>query len=374
MWDMARARNLAEFQKALQRQQLPMFTVIYADRDGHIMHLFNGRVPVRSRGDFRFWQGIVPGDTSATLWTRFHPYRELPKVIDPSSGWLQNANSPPWVATFPPALDPSNYPPYMAPRFMSFREQHSARMLDGDRRISFQELLDYKHSTRLELADRILDDLIAAAREHGGPLAREAADVLRSWDRRAEAASRGAVLFITWHQEMQPAGRGWPTGGDSDNLFATPWEERNPRTTPRGLADPRAAAKSLEAAAVRVKAAYGALDVPFGEVFRLRRGGIDLPGNGAPDPPLGTFRVIDYAPAGPNRFQSFGGDSSIAAVEFSNPVRAMALVSYGNASQPGSPHNGDQLRLAARKELRPVCRSRAEIEAHLESRTVLPDQ
>ena len=40
---------------------------------------------------------------------------------------------------------------------------------------------------------------------------------------------------------------------------------------------------------------------------------------------------------------------------------------------PGSPHNGDQLKLAARKELRPVWRTRAEIEAHLESRTVLPE-
>ena len=55
-------------------------------------------------------------------------------------------------------------------------------------------------------------------------------------------------------------------------------------------------------------------------------------------------------------------------------VRAMALVSYGNASQPGSPHNGDQLKLAARKELRPVWRTRAEIEAHLESCTVLPER
>ena len=46
-------------------------------------------------------------------------------------------------------------------------------------------------------------------------------------------------------------------------------------------------------------------------------------------------------------------------------------MTYGNASQPGSPHVGDQLPLAARGELRPAWRTRAEIEANLETRDVL---
>ncbi len=66
-----------------------------------------------------------------------------------------------------------------------------------------------------------------------------------------------------------------------------------------------------------------------------------------------------------------GGDSYIAAVEFADPVRAQALVSYGNASQPDSPHAGDQLALAAKGELRPVWRTRDEITAHLEAREVI---
>ena len=44
-------------------------------------------------------------------------------------------------------------------------------------------------------------------------------------------------------------------------------------------------------------------------------------------------------------------------------------MTYGNASQPNSPHLGDQLQLAARGELRPAWRTRADIEAHLEMRT-----
>ena len=45
-------------------------------------------------------------------------------------------------------------------------------------------------------------------------------------------------------------------------------------------------------------------------------------------------------------------------------------MSYGNSSQPGSPHDGDQLELFSRKEMRPVWRQRAEIEGHLADREV----
>ena len=69
-------------------------------------------------------------------------------------------------------------------------------------------------------------------------------------------------------------------------------------------------------------------------------------------------------------FQAAGGDSYVAAVEFSSPVRAMVLLAPGNASQPDSPHQFDQLPLFARKQLRPAWRTRQQIEAHLESREV----
>jgi acyl-homoserine-lactone acylase len=81
--------------------------------------------------------------------------------------------------------------------------------------------------------------------------------------------------------------------------------------------------------------------------------------------------VVGYAPGKDGLYRSIGGDSYVAAVEFSTPLRARALLSYGNSSQPDSIHRGDQLALFAKKELRPVWRTRAEIEANLESREVL---
>lgn len=362
-WDMARAKNLNQFQRILQRLQLPMFTVMYADREGHIMHLFNGQVPVRRKGDFEYWEGIIPGDTSKTLWTKIHPYNDLPKVIDPKSGWLQNTNDPPWTTTFPLVLNPDNYPSYIAPRdFMDFRSQRSVKMLDEDKQISFQEMIEYKYSTRMELADRLLDDLIPAARKNGNELARQAADVLESWDRQANTDSRGAVLFAAWYEGMHE-------DIDNESAFRTLWNENSPLTTPDGLANPQKAVAALEAVAEKVQKAYGTLNVPWGSVFRLEYGKANLPANGGGGE-LGIFRVVDFAPLEDGRFHSVGGDSYIAAVEFSDPVRAMSLTSYGNSTQPGSSHIGDQLQLSAQKKLHPVWRSRREIMAHLEEHQV----
>ncbi|MEW6211115.1 MAG: acylase [Acidobacteriota bacterium] len=360
-WDMARARNLSQFQLALSRLQLPMFNVMYADRSGHIFYLFNATIPARGKGDWKYWSGVVPGDRSDTLWTRIHAYADLPKVIDPATGWLQNANDPPWTVNFPQSLDASKFPAYFAPRSMEFRPQRSARMIDEDKTISFEEMIAYKHSTRMELADRLMDDLLAAARQHGSETARRASDVLEKWDRSADAASRGAALFTFWAQEMKIF------GADSPKVFATAWDEKNPRLTPDGLADPASAAAALERAAKRVEAAYGSIDAAWGDVARLRMAGRDLPANGGSGG-LGIFRVVGYAPDKDGRLRAMGGDSYVAAIEFSIPVRARVVLSYGNSSQAGSSHNGDQLELFSKKEMRPAWRERREIEAHLESR------
>jgi acyl-homoserine-lactone acylase len=125
----------------------------------------------------------------------------------------------------------------------------------------------------------------------------------------------------------------------------------------------------LEAAAAECEQRYGALDAPWGDFMRFQSGAVDLAAGGA-DGFLGAFRVMRYAPVakGSARQKATFGDTFVACVEFGTPVRAQVLMSYGNSSQPGSPHATDQLPLLARKELRPAWRTRAEVEANLRSR------
>lgn len=358
-WDMGRASNIDEFTEAIARLELATQTIMYADREGNIMHVFNGQIPIRSEGDFDFWREILPGNTSQYVWDDYHPFEDLPRVTNPESGWLQNANEPPWTTTFPLAINHEDYPAYFAPEpFMSWRAQNSAGMLYNDDSITYEELVAYKHGTDMELAVRITDDLVSAVRASDNATANAAADILEAWDFRTDADSQGAVLFVNW----------WNTynGMVEGNALANEFDlNAEPFTTPDGLSDPDSAVTALEEAGLFVEATYGAMDVPWGDVYRLRVNDYDLPGNGGPGG-LGEFRVVGYRAQEDGTFSSYRGDSYVGVVEFSDPVRAQVLVSYGNSSQPDSPHYGDQLELFAQQELRDAWLTREDVEANLE--------
>ena len=92
---------------------------------------------------------------------------------------------------------------------------------------------------------------------------------------------------------------------------------------------------------------------------------------------LGAIRTIGHS-----RFEErkgavvepVHGDTWFAVIEFTQGEQgavAEALLGYGNWSKAGSKHVEDQMELMSRNQLRPVWRRRDEIEANLESRTML---
>ncbi|MUP46477.1 acylase [Gramella sp. BOM4] len=363
-WKMAQSQSFSEFEGALKMQQIPFWNVMYADKAGNIFYLFNGLIPQRTKGDWNYWSSIVDGSDSENLWTKFHAYKELPKVKNPETGWLQNANDPPWTSTLPRAINSEDYPPYFSPDRMSFRPQRSARMLMEDEKISFEELVDYKLSTHLEFADRILDDLFAAIEENPSPLLTEAKNVLEDWDRSADADSQGTLLFYNWARKFNV----WNTSN-----YIKGWDKKDPGDTPDGLADPEKALNLLEEAAKEIKNNYGKLDVEWGEYYKIRKGEEILPGHGM-NGSLGIFRVAwSDGPEGTSEYIS-GGDSWVGIIEFSKVPHAKVLLSYGNATQKNSPHNGDQLQLFSEKRFRDAYFTREAVELHSKKTLFLKDE
>ena len=341
--------------------EVPTFNVVYADRAGHIEYLYNGLVPRHASGDLKFWSGLVAGDSSATLWNDYLTYQELPKVIDPPGGTVQNSNDPPWDSQRGRrCLMASPIRHRLQPQRVSLRMARAIRMLGQSNKISYQQLIDYKWSTRAELADRVLPELLDAVDQSGDDLAHQAAAVLRNWDRTTNADSRGALLFLAWSKQPGSVSgylaRGW----------ATPFDIAAPLTTPAGIADHGAAVAALDAAAKEMLKTTGALDTPWGQMMRLRIGDVDLPASGGPGL-LGVFNVIDYDDphADGTRSADFGA-SYVALVSFERPIKAKVLLSYGDSSQPGSPHHSDQLPLLSRGQLRDAWLTRAQVEQHLE--------
>jgi len=361
-WKMSMAQNLSEFQSALKAVQIPFFNIMYADVEGNIFYMFNGQVPKRKVGDWAYWQDIVDGSKSENIWTDVHSYQDLPKVLNPPSGYLQNANDPPWTSTFPNQLHPEDFPPYMSPVSMGFRPQKAALMIEGDESITFEELIDYKVSTRIEMADRLLDDLNEAVSSYGGEMADEAMKVLNAWDREADADSKGMSLFYAWAHTLGP---------ENETIYKTPWTPDNALKSPDGLANPEQAVKLLEGVVKKFKSSGVPLDIPWGAQYRIKYGSKDLPGNGA-DGSVGIFRVAwSGGLRSDGKYYIAGGDSWQSVIEFGDKVRAKVLMSYGNSTQEGSPHYGDQLELFSKKEMRDCLFYREDVLKHVVEKDVI---
>jgi len=364
-WRMGLAKNFDQWRDAMRMQQLPIFHTMYADRDGHIMYVYNEAPPKRANGDHAFWTGMIPGDRSDLIaGDAIVPFDEIPQAIDPPTGWVQNSNDSPWTSVYPMLLDPAKFAPYLAPPpGHTQRSQRGIRLLSESGKISLQDLKAMKLSTRSEIADHFVDDLVAAARQHGSPKAREAADILAKWDRQGETTSDGAFLFLRF---VQGAGPNFQSIGG----YAVAADARQPLTTPKGFADPRKAAELLDREARRLETEYDTMHVIWGDVIRLRRGSLDLPGNGLPGV-LGAIRTVNTGPFVNGKTAIEGGDTFYAVLEFSKtgPPVGEALLGYGNWSRVGSKHVDDQLPLASQKKMRPILRTRQAIEKSLENRT-----
>lgn len=362
-WDMGKSKSFAEYQAIMNRLDVPSFNIVYGDREGHIQYLYNGILPKHADGgDVARWGGLVPGDTSKTLWTETHTYSELPKVIDPPSGYVQNTNDPPWVATYPQTIQAKDYPAYMANNGpMSLRAQQSSHLMADAPKITFDDFVARKLTSHVLMTDRVLDELLTAAATSEDPDVQAATAVLKAWDRTVNADARGALLFEAWARKF--AGPIYI----SDANYKVRWDAARPIDTPYGLKDPAQAVAMLKAAALEARTSYGALDRPFGEVSRFALGKVDLPGNGGFGN-TGVFHVITWSPLKDGKRTPVHGETWMSMVEFSTPLKAVGLMSYGNSTQPGSPHRSDQLEHLSQKTFRTLWTTRAEVEKHIESR------
>jgi len=357
---MSKAKNFREFEDALKMLQLPMFNIIYADKEKNIFYLFNGNVPVRNEGDFSFWNGTIDGSKSKYIWNNIHAYKDLPKLLNPPTGFIQNCNESPWSCTFPFILSPADYPSYMSSGSLLFyRQQRSINMLKDEMNITYDKLIDIKLNTEMESANRFLDDLLAAVEKSQDSLMSEAGRILRHWDRKTETTSRGAVLFAAWWDKMD------------NSMFKIPWNSNEPLSTPDGLKDEKQAISLLREASQEVIKKYGALDVAWGDINRFRMNGFDYPGNGGAGDHYGIFRTIYYTDLPENRKAAVAGETFIAVIEFSEKIKAMVSLSYGNATQEGNIHRGDQLKDLSDKVLRPALLEKEDVMQYLEKKETL---
>ncbi len=338
---MNKASRFDEWLEAMRMNALPMFNVGYADREGHIFYVYNARLPLRSEG--YDWSGIVPGNTSRTLWTESLPFDRLPQVGDPPSGFVQNCNSSPFHTT---AGDGNPEPAAYSPAFgietrMTNRSLRALELLGADEQITREEFDQYKFDVTYASASVVAARIgqLLAAPAPADPLTRQALDLLRGWDRAATADSRAAALAV---------------------MALAPADEAEADLPPTSVLDER-----LAAAARRLQAQFGRIDVPWHDVLRLRHGTLDVGLFGGPD----LLHAVYGRPGSDGRIAGVAGDSYILLVEWDREgrVSSRSIQPYGSATLDAhSRHYADQAPLFAACRLKPVWMDESEIRAHLE--------
>lgn len=343
---MMRATSLEEWKQAMRIRARLNSNFTYADADGNILYVWNAAVPALPHPTGADTMAI-PARTTADIWTRYVPFDSLPQVLNPPGGYVRNENDAPYHTNMHQILDRSRFPDNFPEPSLRLRSQLSLQLIDNSNKYSLEEIVDLKNSYRMLLADRVKDDLIAAARgsAQAGQLAR-AVTVLEQWDNTASHESRGGVLFEAWW-------RRYTMGTDADTMFAHPWTIDEPVTTPRGLSQPRHAVEALVQAVQDTEGRYGSIDVPWGEVHRVRHGDVDVPVGGCGGV-LGCFRVLNFATDDDGKRRVIGGDGWVIAVEFADTPRGYSVLAYGQSTNPDSPHHDDQATMFAAGEYKRI--------------------
>ena len=346
---MGKASNLDGWRDAMRMRAIPSFNCCYADKAGNIYYLFNASIPLRTRG--YDWTQYLPGNTSDTLWTDYLPFDDLPQVLNPPSGFVQNCNSTPFMTTLGDGNpDPAKYSndfgidPRVTNRALRARE-----LLGADDSITWDEFKQYKFdmaysngSDAAKAVQRLLD-----APAPDDPLTKHALDVVRSWDLDTNPENTSAALGVL---TIGPNPDGEASAGKLDAMM-----------------------NLLSSNAHALQESHGRIDVPWGQVNRLYRGDVNLPVGGAPDVlhAVYGFRIRDGKVEGLEGGEIYGraGDCYIllARWDAQGNVHSESIHQFGSATlDASSPHYADQAPLFVKRELKPVWMDESEIREHLE--------
>ena len=332
---LTRARAFAEWQKALAIQGVPATNFLYGDAQGNIAYVYNASFPNREPGfDYKH---VLPGDTSRDLMAGTVPFAQVPKNVNPASGYLVNANNTPFQAAGAGSeLKPADYSPLLGIETdTTNRGTRAVELMGQHPSISAADLDRIKFDTgvsRLSWAARWYND-VAAIDPKGDVQLTKAVALLRAWnwdfDGKHGGQALAAILLRTgqkWHYQRRP--------------------ELDPRD-------------ALAKAAAYLQTHFGTLDPPLGTVLRLRHGapdknGVDLPLDGAPD----VLRAAStWTEADDGRLVVNHGDSFIMFMEWDKKgrVASRSVQPYGAATtRPGSPHYSDQAALFVAHQTKPV--------------------
>ncbi len=326
-----KAQNWEEWTKSMSIGGIPATNFIYADKTGRIALVYNALFPDRKPG--YDYTRILPGDTSKDLWNGAVGFDAFPKLVDPASGFVQNANNAPTLAAGPGSeMQLSDWSPLLGiENGMTNRGIRATELMAADSSITPEELLAIKFDKSYSRASWV-----------GAWMAKFAAlDLTKKPD-----LERGQTLLAGWDWTSDGEGRADAFAERIIRLAARPhWRGEK-------LPDPE---KVLGDVVEEFTQRFGRLDPPLADIQRLRRGKVDVAMLGGND----TLRATTMwdMDQRDRKMRVRHGDSFIMLVRWDKAgnVVSESIQPYGAATnRPDSPHYTDQMQLFVGQKFKPV--------------------
>ncbi len=371
-----KARNFAEFKRSMDLHTNSSNNTVFADAEGNIAYFHANHVQKR---DTTFnWNDPVDGRNPAAEWRGVHSVDESPLVLNPPVGWIQNTNNWPFTAAGPNSPKQRDFPRYMETYPENPRGVHAIMVLKDKKDFTLETLRDAAFDSYLPAFADLLPGLLKAydAAPAASPLKARLAEPiaeLRGWDYRFGSASVPTSLAIFWGEEA------WRVAREGAQAARLPIYDYLVKGQP--------AAQKLEALAAAVDsltASFGSWKTPWGEINRFQRltGDIVQPFNDS-GPSIavpftssrwGSLAAFGARPyPGTKKWYGTSGNSFVAAVEFGDSVRAMAVTAGGVNGDPKNAHFNDQAERYASGNLREVYFYPSQLAGHTE-RTYKPGE
>ena len=347
---MNKAQNFTQFKAALTQNHLPMFNIIYADKRDTIFYISNGKMPYRNADTNYHWNSTVPGNTLATLWTKFKPLSALPQYLNPKSGYLFNTNHSPFMATAENEnLNPANFDAYDGYELThNNRSRRAKDLIDQLDKISYADLKRIKFDRQLPA--KILfpygytADTLFLLDENKYPKYASLITSLKKWDHKAVAESNGALIYNLAYYHVPKIMK----------------DHKNEKLTTEEAIETYAYIYDF------LMKNYNRLDVSLGEMQRLVRGEENWPQGGMPD----VLAAVQTEPFGSAQRKMNSGDAYIEFVRFPKDGGLPLIESvntFGASSVKGSKHFADQRTLYQAQSLKKMSMDKEEVLKNAES-------
>jgi acyl-homoserine-lactone acylase len=265
------------------------------------------------------------------------------------SYWLTNANAP--LTGYPRIAGATHTEQSLRTRYGHMLAARLQRAPGGITRSALESAVLETNSMSEVLFRKPLLDAVCNVRDTESNL-RDACDVLRNWNGRAEIDARGANLWDEfWSRVTKIA---------PERLYAASFDPTKPLATPNGFNTENPAVvqdlrQALGGAALALSLNGFALDSRRGDILYTLRNGERVPLYGGCDE-QGYFTVVCARRPLDNKGYpmdlSGQGDSYVQIVAFgqsADSVEADTMLSHAESDDPASPHSGDATRAFAAK-------------------------